>query len=69
MRASQVPLPRLPQAAGRSADILGIPVVRPKIVETTALGVAYAAGLAVGVWGSLDAVSYTHLTLPTNREV
>ncbi len=54
MRASQVPLPRLPQAAGRSADILGIPVVRPKIVETTALGVAYAAGLAVGVWGSLD---------------
>ncbi|WP_431802190.1 glycerol kinase GlpK [Microbacterium sp. bgisy203] len=36
------------------ADILGIPVVRPKIVETTALGAAYAAGLAVGVWSSLD---------------
>ena len=36
------------------ADILGIPVVRPKVVETTALGVAYAAGLAVGVWSSLD---------------
>ncbi|WP_292831281.1 glycerol kinase GlpK [Microbacterium sp.] len=32
------------------ADILGIPVVRPKIVETTALGAAYAAGLAVGLW-------------------
>ncbi len=32
------------------ADILGIPVVRPKVVETTALGAAYAAGLAVGVW-------------------
>ncbi len=36
------------------ADILGIPVVRPKVVETTSLGVAYAAGLAVGVWSSLD---------------
>jgi glycerol kinase len=36
------------------ADILGIPVVRPKVVETTALGAAYAAGLAVGVWESLD---------------
>ena len=32
------------------ADILGIPVVRPKVVETTALGAAYAAGLATGVW-------------------
>jgi len=36
------------------ADILGIPVVRPKVVETTALGAAYAAGLAVGVWSSRD---------------
>lgn len=36
------------------ADILGIPVVRPEIVETTALGAAYAAGLAVGVWSSTD---------------
>ncbi|WP_156366642.1 glycerol kinase GlpK [Microbacterium sp. No. 7] len=36
------------------ADILGIPVVRPKVIETTALGAAYAAGLAVGVWGSRD---------------
>ena len=32
------------------ADILDIPVVRPKITETTALGAAYAAGLAVGYW-------------------
>ena len=36
------------------ADILGIPVVRPKVVETTALGAAYAAGLATGVWASRD---------------
>jgi len=32
------------------ADILGVPVDRPKIIETTALGAAYLAGLAVGVW-------------------
>lgn len=32
------------------ADILGVPVVRPKVSETTALGAAYAAGLAVGFW-------------------
>jgi len=36
------------------ADILDIPVVRPKIIETTALGAAYAAGLQVGFWSSLD---------------
>jgi glycerol kinase len=36
------------------ADILGLPVVRPVVNETTALGAAYAAGLAAGVWGSLD---------------
>ncbi len=34
------------------ADILGVPVVRPKVLETTALGAAYLAGLATGVWGS-----------------
>ncbi|OMH37043.1 glycerol kinase GlpK [Tersicoccus sp. Bi-70] len=39
------------------ADILGIPVVRPKVVETTALGAAYAAGLAVGFWQSTDDVT------------
>ncbi|MEX1004922.1 MAG: glycerol kinase GlpK [Acidimicrobiia bacterium] len=36
------------------ADILGVPVIRPSIAETTALGAAYAAGLAVGMWNSLD---------------
>jgi glycerol kinase len=36
------------------ADILGVPVIRPKTVETTALGAAYLAGLAVGYWDSLD---------------
>jgi glycerol kinase len=34
------------------ADILGVPVVRPKVTETTALGAAYLAGLAVGYWNS-----------------
>ena len=36
------------------ADILGVPVVRPRVIETTALGAAYAAGLAVGYWASTD---------------
>lgn len=36
------------------ANLLGINVVRPKITETTALGAAYLAGLAVGYWGSID---------------
>src|SRR5262249_4239483 len=36
------------------ADLLGIPVVRPKVVETTALGAAYLAGLATGVYKGLD---------------
>jgi glycerol kinase len=36
------------------ADLLGIPVVRPKVVETTALGAAYLAGLATGVYKNLD---------------
>ena len=34
------------------SDLLGVPVVRPKVIETTALGAAYAAGLAVGYWAS-----------------
>jgi glycerol kinase len=38
------------------ADILGVDVVRPRITETTALGAAYAAGLAVGVWEDLDQI-------------
>jgi glycerol kinase len=36
------------------ADLLGIPVVRPRVIETTALGAAYLAGLATGVYSSLD---------------
>ncbi|MCS7040634.1 MAG: FGGY-family carbohydrate kinase, partial [Caldilineales bacterium] len=36
------------------ADILNVPVVRPKVAETTALGAAYAAGLAVGYWSNLE---------------
>src|SRR5512136_493789 len=36
------------------ADILGVPVVRPVVAETTALGAAYAAGLAVGFWNNLE---------------
>ena len=36
------------------ADILGVPVIRPQVAETTALGAAYAAGLAVGFWENLD---------------
>lgn len=36
------------------ADVLGVPVSRPMVAETTALGAAYAAGLAVGFWSSTD---------------
>jgi glycerol kinase len=36
------------------ADVLGVPVSRPVVAETTALGAAYAAGLAVGFWASTD---------------
>ena len=36
------------------ADLLGLPVVRPKVTETTALGAAYLAGLSCGVWQGLD---------------
>jgi glycerol kinase len=39
------------------ADLLGVPVVRPAITETTALGAAYLAGLAVGFWTSVDAIT------------
>jgi glycerol kinase len=36
------------------ADILGVPVSKPVVAETTALGAAYAAGLAVGFWSTTD---------------
>ena len=36
------------------ADVLDIPVVRPAVIETTALGAAMLAGLATGVWGDMN---------------
>jgi glycerol kinase len=36
------------------SDVLDVPVIRPKVAETTALGAAYAAGLAVGFWAAVD---------------
>ncbi|MBA3253725.1 MAG: glycerol kinase GlpK [Burkholderiaceae bacterium] len=39
------------------ADISGVPVVRPAVTETTALGAAYLAGLATGVWANLDEIA------------
>ncbi len=41
----------------RQADALGVPVVRPKVTETTALGAAYLAGLAAGVWQGEDEIA------------
>jgi len=38
------------------ADLLGVPVVRPRVTETTALGAAYLAGLATGFWGGPEAL-------------
>jgi glycerol kinase len=56
------------------ADLLGIPVVRPKVIETTALGAAYLAGLATGVYKNLEQLSRQwqverrfHPTLPRER--
>jgi glycerol kinase len=39
------------------ADLLGVPVARPRVLETTALGAAYLAGLATGVWSSVDEIA------------
>jgi glycerol kinase len=39
------------------ADLLGVPVIRPQITETTALGAAYLAGLAIGFWKDQNAIS------------
>ncbi len=39
------------------ADILGVPVVRPKVLETTALGAAYLAGLYTSVWSSPEEIA------------
>jgi len=38
------------------ADLIGIPVIRPENIETTALGAAYLAGLAVKYWDSVDEI-------------
>ena len=43
------------------ADVLGVPVVRPKVLETTALGAAYLAGLAVGYWPDTGAIAANRL--------
>jgi glycerol kinase len=39
------------------ADLLGVPVIRPRVTETTALGAAYLAGLAVGFWSSREEIA------------
>jgi glycerol kinase len=39
------------------ADLLGVPVVRPQVTETTALGAAWLAGLAVGFWQSREEIA------------
>jgi glycerol kinase len=56
------------------ADLLGIPVVRPQVIETTALGAAYLAGLSSGVYRNLDELGAQwqverrfHPTLPRER--
>jgi len=57
------------------ANLLGIKVVRPKITETTALGAAYLAGLAVGFWKDLDEIKQqwqverTFNPVPDNEEI
>lgn len=40
------------------SDILGVPVIRPSVTETTALGAAYLAGLAVGYWDGIDSIKH-----------
>jgi glycerol kinase len=56
------------------ADLLGIPVVRPQVIETTALGAAYLAGLSCGLYRGLDELAAQwrpertfHPTLPRDR--
>jgi len=39
------------------ADLLGVPVVQPRVLETTALGAAYLAGLTVNLWSSREALA------------
>jgi glycerol kinase len=39
------------------SDLVGVPVIRPKMIETTALGTAYLAGLSAGIWESPEQLS------------
>ena len=64
-RTPACPLPELRVDGGASrnnllmqfqADLVGVPVVRPEVTETTALGAAYLAGLGVGFWKSIDEI-------------
>jgi glycerol kinase len=66
MQADGVPLSELRVDGGASlnslmmqfqSDLIGVPVVRPAVTETTALGAAYLAGLGVGFWKSLDEIA------------
>ena len=68
LEATGLALPRLRVDGGASAndwmmqfqaDVLGVPVERPDVVETTALGAAALAGLALGIWPSLEAFTAT----------
>ena len=68
LEATRLTLPRLRVDGGASAndwlmqfqaDVLGVPVERPDVVESTALGAAALAGLALGVWPSLEAFTAT----------
>jgi glycerol kinase len=65
-RDARIPLRELRVDGGASgnnllmqmqADFLGVPVVRPKVTETTALGAAYLAGLATGFWRDADEIA------------
>jgi glycerol kinase len=48
------------------ADVLGVPVVRPRVTETTALGAAYLAGLATGFWASPDKLRALRIAAATD---
>ena len=64
-RDAEIPITELKVDGGASrnnlmmqfqSDILTVPVFRPRVTETTALGAAYLAGLAVGYWSGIDEV-------------
>lgn len=64
-RDAEIPITELKVDGGASrnnlmmqfqSDILNVPVFRPRVTETTALGAAYLAGLAVGYWPGIDEV-------------